>query len=122
VDLLFEYFVPTRLPIQVGDSQLHPFEMPEFDLAAPAGTPLPSPAPRIVMLSPDSLLLEFQSIAGRTYTILYRDDSILGKELTAQPPIVAPGTRVQWIDNGPPKTISPPGTVGARFYRVIQGP
>ena len=96
--------------------------MPAFDPAIPAGTPLPFPAPRIILLSPESVLLEFQSIPGRTYTILYRDDSILGKELIAQPPIVAPGDRVQWIDSGPPKTISLPGRVAARFYRVIQAP
>ena len=122
VDLLFEYFVPTRLPVVVDDSQLHPFEMPAFNLTPPAGTPLPFPAPRLVILSPDRFLVEFPSIAGRTYTVLYRDESILGNERAVLPPIVAAGDRVQWIDDGPPKTISRPASVGARFYRVIQNP
>jgi uncharacterized repeat protein (TIGR01451 family) len=122
VDLLFEYFVPTRLPVLVADSQLRPYEMPAFNLTPPAGTPLPPPAPWLVLLSPDRILLEFPATAGRTYTVLYRDNSILGNELAAQPPIIAPADRVQWIDNGPPKTISGPASVGARFYRVIQNP
>jgi len=36
---------------------------------------------------------------------------------TAFPSITGTGSRVQWIDNGPPKTDSPP-TDGSRFYRV----
>jgi hypothetical protein len=54
--------------------------------------------------------------------VLYRDNSIDADEVAAQPPIVAPGDRVQWFDDGPPKTISLPARVGARFYRVIQVP
>lgn len=120
VDLLLEYFVPTRLPITVSDSQLHPFAMSAFTLTPPAGTPLPAPAPRLVLLSPEGVLLEFPSIEGHTYTVLYRDGSILGEERAAQPSIVAPGDRVQWFDVGPPKTVRKPASVSARFYRVIQ--
>jgi hypothetical protein len=39
---------------------------------------------------------------------------------TAVPPIIAAGTRVQWIDAGPPKTDSAPGTPGQRYYQVRQ--
>jgi hypothetical protein len=37
---------------------------------------------------------------------------------TAFPSVTGTGSRVQWIDNGPPKTASPP-TNGSRFYRVL---
>jgi hypothetical protein len=75
-----------------------------------------------VLLSPEGVLLEFPSIEGHTYTVLYRDGSSLGEERAAQPFIVAPGDRVQWLDVGPPKTVRKPASVGARFYRVIQNP
>jgi hypothetical protein len=31
---------------------------------------------------------------------------------------VAPADRVQWIDHGPPETLSRPTDTAARFYRV----
>ena len=37
---------------------------------------------------------------------------------TVFPSITGTGSRVQWIDNGPPKTDSPPAD-GSRFYRVL---
>jgi len=52
--------------------------------------------------------------------VLYADNSSFTNELAAQPAIVAPADRVQWIDDGPPKTVSPPASVSSRFYRVIQ--
>jgi len=120
VDLVLEYSVPTRQPIIVADSQLHAFGAPAFNLAPPAGAPLPAPAPRIVILAPDSILIEFPANPGATYTVLYRDSSILSNEMAAQPAIAAPADRVQWIDQGPPKTVSRPASASARFYRVIQ--
>lgn len=122
VDLRLEYFVPTRLPVAIDDAQLQPFVQPGFNLAPPEGTPLPAPAPRLEPWSGGSVLLEFPATPDRAYMVLYRDNSILAAELAAQPGIVATGDRVQWIDNGPPKTLRLPGNVGARFYRVIQIP
>lgn len=122
VDLRLEYFVPTRLPVAIDDAQLQPFAQPGFNFTPPEGTPLPAPAPRLVPWSGGSVLLEFPATPGRTYMVLYRDNSILAMELAAQPALVATGDRVQWIDNGPPKTLRLPGNTGARFYRVIQIP
>jgi hypothetical protein len=39
--------------------------------------------------------------------------------LTAIPIVIAPANRVQWYDDGPPKTDSIPSTIGSRFYRVM---
>jgi hypothetical protein len=32
---------------------------------------------------------------------------------------VAQANKAQWIDDGPPKTMSHPNTVPSRFYRVL---
>jgi hypothetical protein len=34
-------------------------------------------------------------------------------------PVTAAANRVQWIDNGPPKTATPPGDSEVRYYRVV---
>ena len=69
-----------------------------------------------------NVLIEFQSVPGRSYTIVYSADSVFTSPLYAQPAVVAPADRVQWIDDGPPKTVSTPASVAARFYRVILNP
>jgi hypothetical protein len=81
---------------------------------------LPQEIKRAMMLSNRTFLLEFSSEAGRTYYVQYSGNLIVWK--TAQPAITGTGTRVQWIDNGQPKTESAPSTEGKRFYRVIMLP
>lgn len=69
--------------------------------------------------SPNGFLIEFPATIGKTYTILYSDNVYFSNAVAAVPSIVAPATRVQWIDSGPPKTIShPTNSGGSRFYRV----
>lgn len=67
-------------------------------------------------------ILEFLSLAGRRYYIQYVDEfgSIAWK--TALPEIRGTGARVQWIDDGPPKTTSRPTDAGSRFYRGMLMP
>lgn len=120
VDLLFEYFIPTRLPVLVDDSQLHPFAMPASNLAPPGGTPFLITL--VTNLPNGDILIEFPSLPGRSYTVLYSTNPGFTNELAAQPSIIAPADRVQWIDDGPPKTVSRPASVSERFYRVIQNP
>lgn len=76
-----------------------------------------SQAPRTVMTS-GGLLLEFTTASGRSYTIQYSSDLLLWNNVL--PKIQGTGGRVQWIDNGPPKTLSHPGTEGRRFYRMVE--
>jgi uncharacterized repeat protein (TIGR01451 family) len=66
-------------------------------------------------------VLGFNSIPGRTYTILY-GDSIGTITNIAVPSIVASANATQWYDDGPPKTLSKPTSVGSRFYQVILNP
>jgi uncharacterized repeat protein (TIGR01451 family) len=117
VDLLLEYFIPTRLP--VPDPILGAAAIAAVSNSVPATSP-PN-LTKIVDLGGGSALIEFQSEAGRRYTVVYADNVDFTNALSAQPAIVAPADRTQWIDDGPPKTISKP-TNGFRFYRVFLNP
>ena len=64
--------------------------------------------------------LEFNPLANRIYYIEYGSDLIGWKTVTV--PLVGTGGPVQWIDNGPPQTDSPPQSQPARFYRIILSP
>jgi uncharacterized repeat protein (TIGR01451 family) len=64
------------------------------------------------------LLVQFGSIPGRTYTIIYSDDMVTWKP--AVPSIVASATSTIWYDDGPPETLSKPGLF--RAYQVILDP
>jgi hypothetical protein len=120
VELVLEYFVPTRLPITVPDSAYAAYGTAPVNLQADPGPP-PN-ITSITNLGSFGVLVEFESVQGRSYSVLYSDDMAFSNAFMAQPPVVAPGSRVQWIDNGPPKTISHPATNNARFYRIQLNP
>jgi VCBS repeat-containing protein len=69
----------------------------------------------------DRFVLEFASIPGRTYTIIYSDDNMQSWH-AATPSLTANATRTQWYDDGPPKTSSVPLSNVSRLYRVIVAP
>ena len=71
---------------------------------------------RNVQLASGRFLIEFSATPGRRYAVQYSSDMQSWK--TANPTITAPADRVQWYDDGPPKTESKP-TTGSRFYRVM---
>jgi uncharacterized repeat protein (TIGR01451 family) len=119
VDLLLEYFVTNRTA--VPDPTLVAVEVPAFSPPIPAGTPVQ--ISRLIFLPSGRVLLEFPAETNRTYSVLYCGDAAFGNQtLVAQPPVVAPADRVQWIDYGPPKTVSHPAHTPSRFYKVIQQP
>jgi len=66
------------------------------------------------------LLIEFTATPGRSYAVQYSTNLTNWK--TAVPIIIAPANRVQWYDDGPPKTESNPTNTGSRFYRVVELP
>ena len=70
--------------------------------------------------SGNRFVIQFNSVPGRTYTIEYSDDLVTWK--IAVPSIVASANVTQWYDDGPPKTLSKPGSVPSRFYRVFLDP
>ena len=118
VDLVLEYFVPTRLPINVANSNYTAVGVSLIDLSAPGGTNGLFNITLITNLPSGYVLIEFQSIPGSNYTVLYSDNVLFSNALAAQPSIVAPANRVQWIDDGPPKTVSAPTNTSSRYYRV----
>ena len=69
------------------------------------------------MLPDGTFLLEFATMPGRFYYVQYTAD--FRQWHTSQPAITSNASRVQWIDNGQPKTLSAPSTEAQRFYRVI---
>lgn len=68
-----------------------------------------------------TFMIEFPTHTGYHYYIQYADTAAFTNALTAVPSIEGNGSRVQWIDDGPPKTVSPP-VKGSRFYRVFENP
>jgi hypothetical protein len=83
---------------------------------APSGTVLQ--VDRQAFVSQGQVTIEFATVPGHTYVIEYSSD--LANWLTATPPVVASGTRTQWVDGGPPSTQSAPASASARYYRIVQ--
>jgi hypothetical protein len=66
----------------------------------------------------DHQVLEFVSITGRSYMVLY-GNSPYAITNVAIPSIKATANKTDWIDGGPPKTSVRPES---RFYKVIMLP
>jgi hypothetical protein len=97
---------------------------PQFGLVDFAALPPASAVGQVRALDRDALvvngrfLIEFEAVPGRSYVVQYSSD--MSNWVEAVPPVVAAGTRVQWLDDGPPKTVSKPAQLGSRFYRVME--
>jgi len=67
-------------------------------------------------------LCEFRTVAGKAYYVQYSAD--LTTWTTALPAVMGNANWIEWLDNGPPKTISLPANAlgGHRFYRVLRAP
>ena len=62
------------------------------------------------------MVLEFPAEPGRNYRVQYSADAIQWK--SCPDIITTTGTKIQWIDRGPPSTDCAPATVPSRFYRI----
>lgn len=115
LDLLLKYFVPSKTaitnPALVADAVAF------FQPPVPSGATVP--ISRLVLLPSGKFLIEFPSVLGRNYTVLYSHDGSFSNTYVVQPKIIAPADRVQWIDDGPPATVSVPRATSARFFRVL---
>lgn len=125
VSLLLQY--SPRGGFAFTNGQLHAFAVPLPDWTPPAVTVTSTNfnTTRLVDVTNDNMkmkLVEFQSVTGRTYTVVYSDNILFSNAMIAPPSVVAPANRVQWLDYGPPTTVSPPASAGVRFYRVYQNP
>ncbi len=117
VELTLEFYTLEREPL--SDYTLTPLGVTAIDLSAASTNGM---AVTKQLMTPNGFLIEFAANIGRTYTIIYQDGPGTNTWLTVQPSVVAPATRVQWIDRGPPKTRSAPLSIGQRVYRVLELP
>ncbi len=113
VVLLVEYYAPSRLtalqPELVVETGLHR----DFEPTVGADFAIR----RLVRRNDGSVLLEFPAEPGRRYIVQYTDDFSGWRDASVA--LRAGGTRVQWIDSGPPKTSTFPALAGFRSYRVV---
>ena len=113
-----EYYAPTRVPFTNSLEA-------QVTLPVPATTNLSGGVLIDVAFadnrpSDPRFVIEWASIIGRNYTVIY-SDSLTGPWTAATPTVTATATRTQWYDDGPPKTASEP-LIGSRYYRVILNP
>jgi len=122
VSLLLEYF--PRGSFLFTNGQLHAFAVPLPDWTPPpvAVTKTNVNIRRLVKLADGNMLVEFPATAGRSYTMVYSDNVLFSNALIAPPSVTATANEIQWIDYGPPTTVSAPTNAGVRFYRVFQNP
>jgi uncharacterized repeat protein (TIGR01451 family) len=121
VNLLLQYFPRNLFPFSNG--QLQAFAVPLPDLAPPGALSTSTNLNlSLISLANGNMLLQFPAITNRTYTVVYSDNVLFSNAMIAPPSIVAPANVVQWIDYGPPATISSPANSSTRFYRVFLNP
>ncbi|HEV2208790.1 MAG TPA: Ig-like domain-containing protein [Verrucomicrobiae bacterium] len=114
VDFVLEYYVPSRI---TPNPTLTPVLIPPPQGGGVAVAGFQQHINRALMLPNKTYLIEFASLTNRLYYIEYTANLQLWN--TAMPAIRGNGTRIQWIDNGQPKTDSSPAVTPQRFYRVI---
>jgi len=88
---------------------------PQGPPAAPASD---APALGFVRLFNGDCMIEWNAVPGRTYAVEYSAD--LADWVRVHPTVRANTHKIQWIDNGLPKTVSHPSQAPARFYRVVE--
>ena len=77
---------------------------------------------RLVKLPDGDMLVQFPAVLKQSYSVVYSDNIQFSNAMLVLPAYVAPGNVVQWLDYGPPATVSAPTNSTSRFYRVISNP
>lgn len=109
------------------NTQLQAYAVPTPNWSPPSGlAPLVGSTNGITHinknLSNGDIIVEFSATLGHSYTIIYADNVQMSNAMIAPPSVIAPANIVQWIDYGPPATVSPPMSGSMRFYEVLQNP
>jgi len=113
------------LTYYVADRQTQP--TPSFELrVVPARQFLPAGGQTFAITNiryeAGRVILDFETLAGQAYYVQYGDALTDIYWRTATPQIIGTGSRVQWIDDGPPVTISRPTSAASRYYRGLLMP
>jgi uncharacterized repeat protein (TIGR01451 family) len=119
VNLLLQFYPRGSFPFTNGQLQAFALPLPAWPAPVTTATSTSINITRIVQLTNGNMLVEFPSTPGLTYTMAYSDNVLFSNAMIAPPSIVAPANEVQWIDYGPPATVSAPTNASSRFYRVL---
>lgn len=122
VNLLLQYNPRGSFPFTNNELQAYGVPFPNLTPPIVAATSASINLNGIFKLSDGNMLIEFPATTGQTYTVVYSDNAQFSNAMIAPPAIIAPANEVQWIDYGPPTTVSAPANSNARFYRVLQDP
>jgi hypothetical protein len=112
VELTIEYYALDR---RTPESELCAKPVQQSSPIQQKGTPVK--IERAMWLANGTFMIEFSAVEGQVYHIEYCDDLRTWKTVT--PSGTSGANRIQWIDNGQPKTESLPGKAASRFYRVL---
>jgi hypothetical protein len=115
VSLVLEYYSADRRPVSAPQLSTVP-TLPLDHHGDGTGLAID----RLEALPGGALLLEFPADPGALYQVQYSRDGRTWTNSLVR--IRAAGTRVQWIDQGAPRTLSHPKTDAFRFYRVRKMP
>jgi uncharacterized repeat protein (TIGR01451 family) len=116
VDLLLSFFAAGRQPV---NSLVYLTTVEGSNLAPiPMGTTVRPSAG--VWLNSKGFLVEFPATIGGVYAVVYSSDAAFSDATVSRPYVTANTSRPQWIDTGPPRTLSHPTNSENRFYKVIQ--
>jgi uncharacterized repeat protein (TIGR01451 family) len=117
VNLLLQY-APNRTSFTFTNGQLSAYEIPAYDLTPPAnpGTFI-SLWPTNITLASGNVMIQFRSLTNRDYRIVYCSNINFSNALLALPTVHSKANWVQWIDYGPPETITPRSNSPARYYK-----
>jgi uncharacterized repeat protein (TIGR01451 family) len=127
-NLLLE-FLP-RSSFTFSNSQLQAFATTLATLSPPGNlgaaiTPLSEGREPSSGVAPGAVVVSWSSVTNQSYTVLYSDNPEFANPLLS-PQIVPPTgpgfNQSQWIDYGPPATVSFPTNITPRYYRIFPNP
>ena len=123
VSLRLQYAPRLPFPFTNGQLQAHGVPASVLQYTPPPGqTTTNFNYYRLVQLTDGDVLLEFTNL-GSSYTVVYSDNLQFSNARIATPPVKSGANRIQWLDYGPPGTVSAPtNSTGSRFYKVILNP
>ena len=121
-NLTIEYYVTDHTTVPGPTYNLVVEGRTGFSIS-PSASPLNITTNRFVN---GTFILQFPTRVKYRYNIQYAPtlDDLLNNSTNARvvnPAVNGTGYSLQWIDNGPPKTETPP-VAGSRFYRVLEAP
>ncbi|MDA0766424.1 MAG: fibronectin type III domain-containing protein [Verrucomicrobia bacterium] len=120
-------------PVAVGEAVVL-----QLEYYSPTLSQLPSPGFELTLFAPDppgpvlpptmigaglyrmpggAILFEFDAIPGVAYRIQYSNDMSTWHDSPTT--VTAGGNRVQWLDQGPPRTSIHPREAALRYYRAV---